>query len=153
MQELKKETLEIQITVSSHGKDMPLPAHATVGSAGMDLRAAISKPITIPAGERKLIPTGISMAIPSGYEAQIRSRSGLAYKHGVIVLNSPGTIDSDYRGEIMVVLINLGQEDFVVEGGKPIAQMVIGSFQPVDLRVVSKLDDTERGSGGFGSTG
>ena len=131
----------------------PLPQYATPQSAGMDLRACLDAPVTLRPLERRLIPTGLHIALPAGYEAQVRPRSGLALKKGVTVLNSPGTIDADYRGEIGVVLINLSQEDFIVNDGERIAQMVIarheqGGFEPVEM-----LDETERGEGGYGHTG
>ena len=129
------------------------PSYATPGSAGMDLRANLTEPVTLKAGERKLIPTGLFIALPQGYEAQIRPRSGLALKKGIGLLNSPGTIDSDYRGEIGVILINLSQEDFVVEDGERIAQMVIARYEQAEWNVVDTLDETERGAGGFGHTG
>ena len=131
----------------------PLPAYATSQSAGMDLRANIDKSITIHPMERMLIPTGLFMALPPGFEAQIRPRSGLALKHGITVLNSPGTIDADYRGEIMVLLINLSVDDFIINDGERIAQMIIAKHETIEFAVVDKLDETERGSGGYGHTG
>lgn len=131
----------------------PLPAYATEGSAGMDLRANVEEPVTLRAGERRLIPTGIYIALPAGYEAQVRPRSGLALKKGIGLLNSPGTIDSDYRGEVGVILVNLSQEDFVVHDGDRIAQMVIARYEQIRWKSVETLEDTERGSGGFGHTG
>ena len=131
----------------------PLPAYATSQSAGMDLRANIDKSITIHPMERILIPTGLFMALPPGFEAQIRTRSGLALKHGITVLNSPGTIDADYRGEIMVLLINLSVDDFIINDGERIAQMIIAKHETIEFAVVDKLDETERGSGGYGHTG
>lgn len=131
----------------------PLPAYATSLSAGMDLRANIDKSITIHPMERILIPTGLFMALPPGFEAQIRPRSGLALKHGITVLNSPGTIDADYRGEIMVLLINLSVDDFIINDGERIAQMIIAKHETIEFAVVDKLDETERGSGGHGHTG
>lgn len=131
----------------------PLPAYATPQSAGMDLRANIDEPVTLRPLERKLIPTGLYMALPAGYEAQVRPRSGLALKHGITVLNSPGTIDADYRGEIMVLLVNLSSEDFVVNDGERIAQMIIARHATAELVEVPALDDTERGAGGYGHTG
>ena len=131
----------------------PLPAYATSQSAGMDLRANIDKSITIHPMERMLIPTGLFMALPPGFEAQIRPRSGLALKHGITVLNSPGTIDADYRGEIMVLLINLSVDDFIINDGERIAQMIIAKHESIEFAVVDKLDETERGSGGYGHTG
>jgi len=130
-----------------------LPQFATSGSAGMDLRANLSESITLKPLERKLIPTGLFTAIPEGYEAQIRPRSGLAYKHGISVLNSPGTIDADYRGEIGVLLVNLSSDDFVIEDGERVAQMVIAKHEQPTLTLVESLDETVRADGGFGSTG
>ena len=131
----------------------PLPEYATPGSAGMDLRANIDAPITLAPGERKLIPTGIYIALPVGYEAQVRPRSGLALKHGIGLANMLGTVDADFRGEIGVILINLGQEDFVVNDGERIAQMVIAKHERAEWDVVEELDETERGEGGYGHTG
>ena len=130
-----------------------LPAYATEQSAGMDLRANIEEPIVLKPMERRLIPTGLYMALPQGFEAQIRPRSGLAFKKGITVLNSPGTIDSDYRGELMVLLINLSTEEFIVNDGERIAQMVIARHEVAEFQVVEELDDTERGAGGYGHTG
>ena len=131
----------------------PLPEYATPGSAGMDLRANIDAPITLAPGERKLISTGIYIALPVGYEAQIRPRSGLALKHGIGLANMLGTVDSDYRADVGVILINLGQEDFVVNDGDRIAQMVIAKYETAEWEVVDELDETERGEGGYGHTG
>ena len=131
----------------------PLPEYATPGSAGMDLRANIDAPITLAPGERKLIPTGIYIALPVGYEAQVRPRSGLALKYGIGLANMLGTVDADFRGEIGVILINLGQEDFVVNDGERIAQMVITKHERAEWDVVEELDETERGEGGYGHTG
>ena len=131
----------------------PLPEYATPSSAGMDLRANIDAPITLAPGERKLIPTGIYIALPVGYEAQVRPRSGLALKHGIGLANMLGTVDADFRGEIGVILINLGQEDFVVNDGELIAQMVIAKHERAEWDVVEELDETERGEGGYGHTG
>ena len=131
----------------------PLPQYATPHSAGMDLRANIEEPITLHPLERKLIPTGLYIALPVGYEAQIRPRSGLALKHGLTVLNSPGTVDADYRGEVMVLLINLSQEDFIINSGERIAQMVIARHEQAEFQIVEELDKTERGAGGYGHTG
>lgn len=130
-----------------------MPAYATPGSAGMDLRANIDEPIVLAPLEHRLIPTGLFMALPMGYEAQVRPRSGLAFKHGVTVLNSPGTIDADYRGEVGVLLVNLSNEPFTICDGERIAQMVIARHEQPAIVVVSELDDTERGAGGFGHTG
>ena len=142
----------IQIKVVNRGHQQ-LPAYATPQSAGMDLRANLDAPITLHPMERRLIPTGLHIALPEGYEAQVRPRSGLALKHGLTVLNTPGTIDADYRGEIGVVLINLSQEDFVINDGERIAQMVIARHEQGDFVVVEELDETERGEGGYGHTG
>ena len=142
--------MKIQVVNKGH---QPLPVYATVQSAGMDLRANLDEPVTLHPLERKLIPTGLHMALPEGYEAQVRPRSGLALKHGLTVLNTPGTIDADYRGEIGVVLINLSQQDFVVNDGERIAQMVIARHEQGDFVVVEELDATERGEGGYGHTG
>ena len=131
----------------------PVPQYSTISSAGMDLRACIETPIVLKPLQRALVPTGIYIALPEGYEAQVRPRSGLALKHGVTVLNTPGTIDADYRGEVGVILINLGQEDFVVNDGERIAQMVVAKFEQAELLPVELLDDTERGTGGFGHSG
>ena len=130
-----------------------LPAYATPQSAGMDLRANLDEPVVLKPLERKLIKTGLYIALPEGYEAQVRPRSGLALKHGITVINTPGTIDADYRGEVGVCLINLSQEDFVVNDGERIAQMVIARHEQVEWEPVEELDSTERGTGGFGSTG
>lgn len=132
---------------------LKLPTYETKQSAGMDLTAALEDAVEIGPGERMLIPTGLSMALPSDCEAQIRPRSGLAYKYGVTVLNSPGTIDADYRGEVKVLLVNHGKEAFIVERGMRIAQMVVKRFQQVEWNVVENLEETDRGAGGFGSTG
>lgn len=142
----------IQVKVINKGKQ-PLPAYATEQSAGMDLRADIEQPVTLKPLERKLIPTGLHIALSQGYEAQVRPRSGLALKHGITVLNTPGTIDADYRGEIGVVLVNLSNEDFVVNPGERVAQMVIAKYEQAVLQTVDTLDETERGEGGYGHTG
>ena len=142
----------IKIKVVNRGHQQ-LPAYATSQSAGMDLRANLDAPITLHPMERRLIPTGLHIALPEGYEAQVRPRSGLALKHGLTVLNTPGTIDADYRGEIGVVLINLSQEDFVINDGERIAQMVIARHEQGDFVVVEEWDETERGEGGYGHTG
>ncbi len=142
----------IKIKVINRGHQ-PLPEYATEQSAGMDLRANIDSPITLRPLERRLIPTGLHIALPAGYEAQVRPRSGLALKKGITVLNSPGTIDADYRGEIMVLLINLSNDDFVVNDGERIAQMVIAAHEQGQFETVTELDTTERGEGGYGHTG
>ena len=130
-----------------------LPSYATIASAGMDLRANLSEPIVLKPLQRCLVPTGLYMALPVGYEAQVRPRSGLAIKKGVTVLNTPGTIDADYRGEVCVILVNLSAEEFVIEDGERIAQMVIARHEQVEWQEVEMLDDTERGVGGFGHSG
>ena len=142
----------IKIKVINRGHQ-PLPEYATEQSAGMDLRANIDSPITLRPLERRLIPTGLHIALPVGYEAQVRPRSGLALKKGITVLNSPGTIDADYRGEIMVLLINLSNDDFVVNDGERIAHMVIAAHEQGQFETVTELDTTERGEGGYGHTG
>jgi dUTP pyrophosphatase len=133
--------------------DLPLPERATPGSAGFDLRAAVSADLWLAPGARALVPTGIALAIPCGFEGQVRARSGLALRHGIAVPNAPGTIDSDYRGEVKVVLANLASEPFCIRRGDRIAQLVIAPVADAELELVSDLDDTERSSGGFGSTG
>ena len=145
--------MKIALKILPHGQGLDLPSYATIGSAGADLRAAVGTPLVIQPGERALVPTGIAMALPANYEGQVRPRSGLAVKFGLTVLNAPGTIDADYRGEIMVPLINLGAEEFVVEHGLRIAQLVIAPFHQADFHLVDDLEDTARGDGGFGSTG
>lgn len=142
--------MKVQIINRGHH---PLPEYATTQSAGMDLRANIDESIVLHPMERRLVPTGLFMALPVGYEAQIRPRSGLALKHGITVLNTPGTIDADYRGEIMVLLINFSQNDFVINDGERIAQMVIAKHENAEFIDVETLDDTERGTGGYGHTG
>jgi dUTP pyrophosphatase len=148
-------TIHVQIKPLPHYEGLSLPAYETPQSAGMDLRAAVpaDEPLTIPPGEWRLVPVGISIALPQGYEAQVRPRSGLAAKKGISCVNSPGTVDSDYRGEIRVNLINHGKEDFVVNRGERIAQMVIAPVMQALWLVADELDETERGTGGFGSTG
>lgn len=142
----------MKIKIVNRGRQQ-LPAYATPQSAGMDLRADIDEPITLHPMERRIIPTGLYIALPPGYEAQVRPRSGLALKHGITVLNSPGTIDADYRGEIGVLLINLSTEDFVITAGERIAQMVVARHEQGEFEVVAELDETERGTGGYGHTG
>ena len=131
----------------------PLPHYATPLSAGMDLRANIGEPLTLHPLERRLIPTGLFIALPPGFEAQVRPRSGLALKYGITVLNTPGTIDADYRGEVMVLLVNFSQDDFIVEDGERIAQMVVARHEQGEWMEVESLDETERGTGGYGHTG
>ena len=142
----------VQIKVVNKG-NQPLPKYQTSQSAGMDLRANIDAPILIKPLDRKLIPTGLHIALPEGYEAQIRPRSGLVIKNGITIINTPGTIDPDYRGDVGVILVNISNEDFVVQPGDRIAQMVINKFEQAEFEVVEELDETERGSGGFGSSG
>lgn len=148
-----KSAMRVDLKVLDNGKRLDLPQYATSGSAGVDLRAAIKEDYVIAPGDRAVIPTGIVISLPEGHEAQIRSRSGLAAKYGVAVLNAPGTIDSDYRGEIGVILINTGRENFVVERGMRVAQMVISKFETIEWNVVEDLDETKRSVGGYGSTG
>jgi len=138
-----------------HGEGLPLPAYETAQAAGMDLRAAVpdDAPLTLRPGDRHPVPTGLAFALPAGFEGQVRPRSGLAAKHGVTCLNSPGTVDADYRGEVKVILVNLGEEDFVVRRGERIAQLVIAPVVQAAWSEVASLDDTARGAGGFGSTG
>src|SRR5690554_4676026 len=136
-----------------HAGDLPLPAYETPSSAGMDLRAALSEPLVLQPGQRFLIPTGLQMALPHGFEAQVRPRSGLAIKHGITMLNSPGTIDADYRGEVKVIAINHGSESFEIKHGDRIAQLVIAPVVQVQVVLSENLDQTDRGEGGFGSTG
>ena len=142
----------VQIKVVNKG-NQPLPKYQTSQSAGMDLRANIDAPILIKPLDRKLIPTGLHIALPEGYEAQIRPRSGLAIKKGITVINTPGTIDPDYTGDVGVILVNISNEDFVVQPGDRIAQMVINKFEQAEFEVVEELDETKRGEGGFGHTG
>ena len=142
--------MKIKVVNKGH---QPLPQYATPQSAGMDLRANLEEPITLKPLERRLIPTGLHIALPAGYEAQVRSRSGLALKKGITVLNSPGTIDADYRGEIGVLLINLSQDDFIVNDGERVAQMIIARHEQGEFVEVEVLDETERGEGGYGHTG
>ena len=146
---------EVKVAVQRlpHGADLPLPAYATAQSAGLDLMAAIDAEIVLSPGARQLIPTGLAIALPAGFEAQVRPRSGLALKHGVTVLNSPGTIDADYRGEVKVLLINHGAEPFTLKRGDRIAQMVVAPVTRIAWTVASQLDETARGAGGYGSTG
>ena len=148
-------TPTIPVVQLPHAQGLPLPAYETPLAAGMDLRAAVSDdaPVTLKPMARAMVPTGLSFAVPAGFEAQVRPRSGLAAKAGVTCLNTPGTIDADYRGEVKVILINLGEEDFVIRRGDRIAQLVIAPVASAEWRVVNSLDETARGAGGFGSTG
>lgn len=144
--------MEIKVEIINQSKH-PLPEYATSLSAGMDIRANIDEPIVLKPLERKLVPTGLFIALPEGYEAQVRPRSGLAFKKGITVLNSPGTIDADYRGEVGVILVNISSEDFIIEDGERIAQLVIAQHEQAQWIAVKELSSTERGAGGFGSTG
>ena len=145
--------ITIHVQVEPEGEGLELPAYATPGAAGMDLRAAIDDETVIPPRGRELVTAGIRIAVPHGYEAQVRPRSGLAVRHGIAVLNSPGTIDSDYRGTVAVILANLGDEDFVLKRGDRIAQLVIAPVARAELVQVERLEESERGDGGFGHTG
>jgi len=145
--------VSVKVLQLEHGQGLPLPHYATDHAAGVDLPAAVDEETVLQPGAHAMVPTGLSIALPAGYEAQVRPRSGLAAKNGVTVLNSPGTIDADYRGEIKVILINHGQEPFVVERGMRIAQMVVAPVTSVSWQAVESLDETSRGGGGFGSTG
>ena len=148
-------TIDVRIMRLAHGHDLPLPSYQSALAAGLDLLAAVlaATPVTIAPGARALVPTGIAIALPAGHEAQVRPRSGLAARHGLTVLNAPGTIDADYRGEIQVLLANLGAESVSITRGMRIAQLVIAPVSHAQLREVASLDETPRGSGGFGSTG
>ncbi len=137
----------------AHAEDLPLPSYESEFAAGMDIRAALDESIKLKPGSRALIPTGLKMALPKGYEAQIRPRSGLAYRNGITMLNTPGTIDADYRGEVKVLAVNLGDEPFVINHGDRVAQMVIAPVTQAEVKEVEDLSETERGTGGFGSTG
>lgn len=145
--------MKVHIKIIDENSDLPLPSYATCQSAGLDLLASNDSDINLEPGKISLIPTGIAIALPNGFEAQIRSRSGLSLKHGICVLNAPGTIDSDYRGEIGVIMINLGNESFTIKKGMKIAQMVISKFVQIEWEKTDSLDETERSDGGFGSTG
>jgi len=148
-------SVEVAVTRLPHGESLPLPAYETAHAAGMDLRAAVpeDEPLTLHPGDRHAVPTGLAMAIPPGYEGQVRPRSGLALRNGVTCLNSPGTVDADYRGEVKVILINLGPEAFIVRRGDRIAQLLIAPVSQAVWRETVALDETARGEGGFGSTG
>ena len=143
----------VRITRLPHAADLPLPSYETAGAAGLDLRAAVAAPVSLEPGERAAIPTGIAIALPEGYEAQVRARSGLARRHGIAMVNAPGTVDSDYRGELQVLLINLGREAFTVGRGDRVAQLVVAPVARIAWEEVEALDATGRGAGGFGSTG
>jgi dUTP pyrophosphatase len=144
---------KVLIKQTEEAQDLPIPQYMTSGAAGVDLYAVVKEPVEIPPGKIKLIPTGIKLALPAGFEAQIRPRSGLAIEHGISVVNTPGTIDEDYRGEIKVIMINFGEEPFIVKRGERIAQMVINKIERVEFVKVLDLDETSRGVGGFGHTG
>ena len=146
-------SIELAFRALSHFGELPLPAYATTGAAGMDIVAAVTEDLVLAPGARSAVPTGLSMAVPAGHEVQVRPRSGLALRHGVTVANAPGTIDSDYRGEVKILLVNLGDADFTVSRGMRIAQIVLAPVTRADPKLVEELDDTARGSGGFGSTG
>ncbi len=146
-------TVAVQLRRLPHGADLPLPSYATAGAAGMDICAAVTEPVTIPPGRRALIPTGLTIALPPGYELQIRPRSGLALKHGILLPNSPGTIDEDYRGEIQVIVMNASDEHFTITRGLRIAQAVLSPVVRAAWQEVEALGTTDRGAGGFGSTG
>ena len=147
--------IEVRITRLTHGDDLPLPSYQTAHAAGLDLLAAVSTatPLIIAPGERGLVPTGLAIALPEGYEAQVRPRSGLAARHGLTILNAPGTIDADYRGEVQVLLVNLGSEPFTVTRGMRVAQLVVAPVLQVEPVEVERVDETPRAAGGFGSTG
>lgn len=146
-------SVTIEVRRLPHGEDLPLPSYATSGAAGMDLLAAVREPMTIPPGGRALIPTGLAVSLPRGYELQVRPRSGLALRHGIVLPNSPGTIDEDYRGEVQVIVMNAGEAPFAVERGMRIAQAVVAPVVQAAWREVVALDATARGERGFGSTG
>ena len=150
---MKVITPPVGVVRLSHGEGLDLPAYETAGSAGMDLRAAVDAPLTLHPGERALVPTGLVFELPEGYEAQVRPRSGLAFKHGITCLNTPGTIDSDYRGEVKVLLVNLGEDAFDIGRGMRIAQMVVAPVVQVRIEERGLASETGRGAGGFGSTG
>jgi len=149
----RRPSLRIEITRDPHAADLPLPESTTHGAAGLDLRAAIEAPLVLPPGSRQAVPTGLHIAIPEGFEAQVRPRSGLALRHGILIPNAPGTIDSDYRGEIQVILMNAGEADFEIVRGDRIAQLVIAPVMKPEWVEVDSLDETDRGDGGFGHTG
>ena len=146
-------SVELAFRALPHFGELPLPAYATTGAAGMDIVAAVTEDLVLAPGARSAVPTGLSMAVPAGHEVQVRPRSGLALRHGVTVANAPGTIDSDYRGEVKILLVNLGDADFTVSRGMRIAQIVLAPVTRADPKLIEELDDTARGSGGFGSTG
>lgn len=150
---MPKRTVEVSIRRLPDAEDLPLPGYATRDAAGMDLYAAVTETVELPPGERCLVPTGVAIALPEGYEAQVRPRSGLALKSGITLLNSPGTVDADYRGEIKVIMINLGKEPFTIRRGDRIAQLVVQAVAKVEWLETDALCETSRGDGGFGHTG
>jgi dUTP pyrophosphatase len=145
--------IKVYVEQTDNGKDLPLPKYMSEEAAGMDLYSCVEEDVTIKVGEIKLIPTGLKIALPTGYEAQIRPRSGLALKYGITLVNTPGTIDADYRGEIKLIMINVGSEDFIIKRGERIAQMVINKIEQIEWEVADKLEESDRGQGGFGHTG
>ena len=145
--------MKLAVRILPHGEGLALPAYQSEGAAGLDLRAAVDAPLLLAPGARALVPTGIAVALPPGTEGQVRPRSGLAVRHGITVLNAPGTVDCDYRGELQVPLVNMGQEAFTIERGDRIAQMVVACYERVEVERVDELGETERGGDGFGSTG
>lgn len=145
--------IEVAVTVLPHGEGLPLPQYMTPGAAGMDLLAAVGEPVELPPGAWRLIPSGLAIQLPHGFEAQVRPRSGLAFKHGVTVLNAPGTIDEDYRGEVGVLLVNLGAAPFVIQRGERIAQLILAPVTRGNWKVTHQLEESARGEGGFGHTG
>lgn len=145
--------IKVYVEQTENSKDLPLPKYMSEQAAGLDLYAAVDEPTTLAAGEIKLVPTGLKIALPDSFEAQIRPRSGLAFKYGISLVNSPGTIDADYRGEIKIIMINHGEADFVINRGERIAQMVINKIEQIDWEVTNQLEETVRGAGGFGHTG
>ncbi|MFP4088026.1 MAG: dUTP diphosphatase [Desulfobacteraceae bacterium] len=147
------DTISIKVKMSDKGKDLPMPAYASEGASGMDIRACVEAPVLLQPGETRLIPTGLTVSVPRGYEAQMRPRSGLALHHGIGMLNAPGTIDSDYRGEVGVILVNWGRKPFQIRRGDRIAQMVLSKVYRAEWREVEDLDETPRGMGGFGHSG
>jgi dUTP pyrophosphatase len=153
MSEARPRTITVRVKRLPHGQELPLPTYHSKRAAGLDVVAAVTEPVELAAGARALVPTGFVLELPEGYEAQVRPRSGLALKHGVTLLNSPGTVDSDYRGEVMVLMVNHGSEPFTVRRGMRIAQLVIAPVTHVEIVAVEALQATERGPGGFGSTG
>lgn len=147
------DSVKVSVMKATHAQDLPLPQYMTNQAAGVDLLAAVDEPVTIESGQIRLVPTGLHIALPAGYEAQIRPRSGLALKHGISLVNTPGTIDADYRGEIKLIMINFGSEPYVIQRGERVAQMVINKVEKVDFQLVEKLAETSRGDAGFGHTG